>query len=185
DTGQFFLQILVDGQIELITVNFPGNLGDLPVAGDWDGDGFDTVGVFRDGGRTGQLFLLTNARATENTFPDTDIVFSAGQLGDLPLAGDWNGDGRDTIGLFRPSTSTFIQMDDLSATEVRSFTFGISGDLPLAGNWDGDIDDDVAVFRPSDRTMHLTTDFGVTAFVVFEFQAKSGDSPVAGDWDGQ
>jgi hypothetical protein len=128
-------------------------------------------------------FLLTNARVTENPFPDTEIIFSAGEAGDLPIAGDWNGDGRDTIGLFRPSTSTFIQMDALSATVVRSFTFGIAGDLPLAGNWDSDADDDVAVFRPSDHTMRLTTDFGVTTFIVFEFQAKGGDSPVGGDWE--
>jgi len=185
-TGQFILQFLRDGQIEVVTVTFPGSEGDLPVAGDWDGDGFDTVGVFRNGGRTGQTFLLTNARVTENTTPDTDIVFNAGEAGDLPLAGDWNGDGRDTTALFRPSTSTFIQMDEFSAAVARSFTFGIAGDLPLAGNWDSDTDDDVAVFRPSDRTMRLTTDFGVTAGIVFEFQAaKGGTSPVAGDWDGQ
>ncbi|HJQ38284.1 MAG TPA: SBBP repeat-containing protein [Thermoanaerobaculia bacterium] len=186
ETGQFFLRLRIDGQLEIVTVSFPGGKADLPVAGDWDGDGFDTVGVFRNGGRTGQQFLLTNARATENQFPDSEIVFSAGEAGDLPLAGDWNGDGRDTIGLFRPSTSAFIQMDDLSATAVRSFPFGIAGDLPLAGDWDGDARDDVAVFRPSDRTMHLTTDFGVTAGIVFEFQtAKGAHSPVAGDWDGR
>jgi hypothetical protein len=30
-----------------------------------------------------------------------DVVFGFGDSGDLPLVGDWNGDGRDTIGVAR------------------------------------------------------------------------------------
>ena len=35
-------------------------------------------------------------------------MFAFGQPGDQPVAGDWNGDGIDTIGVYRPSTGQFL-----------------------------------------------------------------------------
>ncbi|HEV7765691.1 MAG TPA: hypothetical protein VGQ76_11865 [Thermoanaerobaculia bacterium] len=72
--------------------------------GDWDGDGFDTVGVFRDNGATPPVFFLTNAHVV-NTFGKVDIQFFIPDLaseGSIPVAGDWDGDGVDTIGFYRP-----------------------------------------------------------------------------------
>lgn len=180
DRSEFLLRLTSGTIVTLIG----GNLGDLPVAGDWDNDGFDTIGIFRDGGRVGQSFFLTNTRVQASPSPDLDIIVAAGQSGDLPLAGDWNGDGLDTVGFFRPSTNTFFQIDDHAAGVVRSFVFGVAGDLPLAGDWDGNGLDDVGVYRSADRTMRLTTDFGVTEGIVFELQA-GGTLPFGGNWDGQ
>lgn len=161
-----------------------GNQGDLPVAGDWDGDGFDTLGLFRNGGRAGQSFFLTNTHVQDSDNPDFDIVVAAGQPGDLPLAGDWDDNGLDTVGFFRPSAATFFEINDFAAGVDTVFLFGADGDLPLAGDWDGNGTDDVGVFRPSNRTMRLTTDFGETTAFVFELEAP-GDTPVGGNWDGQ
>jgi hypothetical protein len=180
NASQFLLRL---GSGLVVTIA-GGNVGDLPVAGDWDGDGFDTVGVLTDGGRVGQSFFLTNTRVEASPNPDFDIIVVAGEPGDLPLAGDWNGDGLDTVGFYRPSTTTFFQIDDFAAGVARSFLFGEAGDLPMAGDWNGSGTDDVGVFRPSDRTMHLTTDLGATEAFVFELQA-AGDAPVGGNWDGQ
>jgi len=180
DPGEFVLRL---GSGALVTI-IAGNVGELPLAGDWDGDGFDTLGLFRPGGRDGQAFFLTNTHVEDSISPDFDIIVTGGELGDLPLGGDWDGDGLDTVAFFRPSTTTFFQIDDFAAGVARSFVFGTAGDLPLAGDWDGIGPDDVGVFRPSDRTMRLTTDFGVTTALVFELQA-AGDSPVGGNWDGR
>ena len=181
ERSEFLLRL---GSGTVVTI-FGGGLNDLPVAGDWDGDGFDTPGFFNDGGRTGQRFFLTNARVGTTSSPDFGIIVTAGQPGDLPLAGDWDGDGLDTVGFFRPSTNTFFQIDDLAAGVVaRSFVFGDPGDLPLAGDWDANGKDDVGVFRPLTRTMRLTTDLGVTAAREFDLEVGEG-SPVGGDWDGQ
>lgn len=180
-TSEFFLRL---GSGEVVRV-LGGSLTDLPVAGDWDGDGFDTLGFFSDGGRTGQRFFLTNTHVQDSVSPDFEIIVNAGQPGDLPVAGDWDDDGRDTVGFYRPSTSTFFLIDNhATGIAAQSFVFGIAGDLPLAGDWNGDGAGDVGVFRPSDSSMHLTFDFGVTETFVFEFQA-TGHVPVGGDWDGR
>jgi hypothetical protein len=55
--------------------------GDLVVAGDWNGDGVDTVGVYRNG-----VFFLRNS----NTSGFADLVFAFGIPGDQPIAGDWD-----------------------------------------------------------------------------------------------
>lgn len=54
------------------------------------------------------------------------------------MAGDWDGDGIDTIGVFRPSTGEFLLRNSNSAglpdiVFIPEFT----GDFPVAGNWDG------------------------------------------------
>jgi hypothetical protein len=59
-----------------------GNAGDKLVAGDWNADGIDTVGIYRNG-----LFYLTNS----NTTGFADIVFALGNSGDFPISGTWNG----------------------------------------------------------------------------------------------
>jgi hypothetical protein len=56
--------------------------GDQPVTGDWDADGVDTIGVYRNG-----VFMLRNS----NTVGFADIVFGLGNPGDMPIAGDWDG----------------------------------------------------------------------------------------------
>jgi len=64
-----------------IALNY-GLAGDQPVVGDWDGNGTDTIGVYRNA-----RFLLRNS----NTIGFADIVFGLGNPGDMPIAGDWNG----------------------------------------------------------------------------------------------
>jgi len=63
-----------------------GNVGVKPVAGDWNGDGIDTIGAYN--GSTGTM-ALNNTNSAGNGVGD--IVFNFGQKGDIPLAGDWDG----------------------------------------------------------------------------------------------
>jgi lysyl endopeptidase len=55
---------------------------DKPLAGDWDNDGIDTIGVYRNG-----QFMLRNT----NTIGFADWVFDLGIPGDMPIAGNWDG----------------------------------------------------------------------------------------------
>jgi hypothetical protein len=50
------------------------------VIGDWNGDGIDTIGVYRGG-----TFYLRN----RNTIGFADLVFDLGLNGDMPIAGKW------------------------------------------------------------------------------------------------
>ena len=63
--------------------------------------------------------------------------FVFGASGDLPLAGDWNGDGTDDVGVFRPFDRTMHLTTDLGATEAFVFELQAAGEAPVGGNWDG------------------------------------------------
>ncbi len=148
--------------------------GDLPFAGDWDGDGDDTAGIFR----SGSVFL------TNGTTGAVDITFSFGAAGDLPIAGDWDGDGDDSIGVFRPATGEFFLRftNDTGGADV-TFAFGLPGDLPVAGDWDGDGVDTIGVFRAGTFLLRNSNTAGPADLAVV-FGAE-GDQPVVGDWDGR
>src|SRR5581483_1051318 len=124
-TGQFLLRrsncfICLPGMGSIIFLNNFGQAGDLPVVGDWDGDGIDTVGVFRNG-----TFLLTNSPNINNSSPTVDITVTLGQAGDIPIVGYWNGDGIDTVGVFRPGAATFFLSNSFNGVvDIPAFAFG-------------------------------------------------------------
>jgi hypothetical protein len=180
--GKFVLRLGESSGFEIVTVQFVGEPGDRPVIGDWDGDGFDTVGVYRTNPAGPPVFFLTNEHA-DVSFAKVERQEFLGQPGDLPIGGDWDGDGIDTVGLYRPSSSTFFLINNFAAGIAATFDFGVAGDLPLAGDWDGDGVDGVGVYRPSNKTMHQTEDLNATERV-FTF-LSAGDRPVGGNWVGQ
>ena len=65
---------------------------------------------------------------------------SFGQAGDLPAAGDWNGDGKAKVGVFRNGT-WFLdyngngQWDGCDIGRCYFGSFVQAGDLPVAGKW--------------------------------------------------
>jgi hypothetical protein len=155
-----------------------GDPGDLPLAGNWDGDSDDTIGVYRPSTRT---FMLNNANDTSSP----EVITAYGDPGDVPLVGDWDGDGDDTIGLYRPSTRTFMlnYANDASSPEVIT-AYGDPGDVPLVGDWDGDGDDTIGLYRPSTRTFMLNYANDASPPEVSQTYGDLGDTPVIGDWDG-
>ena len=110
-----------------------------------------------------------------------DLYF--GRPGDLPLLGDWDCDGSDTPGVYRPATGR-VYLTNGTVTDVAetAYFFGGPGDLPLAGDWDGDGCDTVAVYR--DGEVFITN--GVfTAPADFSFSyGIEGDVAFAGDFNG-
>lgn len=149
-----------------------GQAGDRPVAGDWDGDGIDDVGVYRSSTST---FVLR--------VPQTITIFNTvtsqfGTPGDLPVTGDWDGNGKDAIGVFH--LGIFLVTNDFSEPNGSS-TFGVPGDLPLAGDWTGTGHHQLGLFHPSTATMSLETQLGNGPDIVFTFGTAS-DLPVAGHW---
>ncbi|HVF29665.1 MAG TPA: SBBP repeat-containing protein [Pyrinomonadaceae bacterium] len=166
-----------------ITVN-RGIVGDVPVAGDFNGDGIDTASTFNNG-----VWKINNANVTVSGYPTSPFTVNFGQAGDLPVVGDWNNDGIDTVGVYRPSIGDFFVTN--SAANVTNppidvqIDFGIAEDLPVAGDWDADGVDSVGVFRPSGGLFFLTNDNVVNPNIdITAFFGTSGDLPVAGDWDG-
>jgi hypothetical protein len=78
-------------------------------------------------------FFLTNENISN---PPIDAATFFGTNGDLPLGGDWDGDGNDSIGVWRPSSLEFFLSNDNIAI-ANQFVFGAVGDTPVVGDWDG------------------------------------------------
>jgi hypothetical protein len=112
--------------------------GGLPVVGDWDGNATATAGIFRTR-ESKTFFRLRNSHAAVvEAGPNVDIRVDVGEEHDLPVAGDWDGNGTATIGVYRPASSTFLLRNANTAGEPDvTVAFGRAGDLPVAGNWDG------------------------------------------------
>jgi hypothetical protein len=160
-----------------ITIPF-GGLTDLPVVGDWDGDGITTIGLYRPSTNT---FYLRNT----NAFGAPDLIIPFGAPGDVPLVGDWDGNGIVTIGLYRPSTNTFyLHNSNAYGVPELVIPFGGPGDLPVVGDWDGNGTTTIGLYRPSTSTFYLrnSNTFGPPDLVI-PFGGP-GDLPVVGDWDG-
>ena len=155
----------------VLTYGLPG---DFPVCGDWNGDGIDTIGVYRNGN-----FLLRNS----NTNGFADIVVTFGAAGDQPVVGDWNGDGIDTIGIYRNGTFMLRNSNTTGAPNLV-FALGVAGDIGIRGDWNGDGVDTTGVFRPSNGALFLkNTNSTGFADLVLTF-GLPGDFPVCGDWNG-
>ena len=161
-----------------------GVAGWTPVVGDWDGNGTATLGVFvpeaSQQGSPGQsLFHLSNR--LDSTLSDTAVVF--GLPGDKPIAGDWDGNGTVTIGVYRPSDYTFYLRNSNTAgpaDAVVTFT-AYSGETPVAGDWDGDGIDTVGMHNSANATFYLrnaNTSGPLNVTVGF---GNFGDIPVVGD----
>jgi hypothetical protein len=83
-----------------------GALG-APLPGDTDGDGCDDGGRwFVDDEATGGLVVVV--RLPGRTGP---VRYVAGRVGDVPLLGDWDCDGTDTLALYRPATGEVFRFD--------------------------------------------------------------------------
>ena len=80
-TAQWFLRNTPSSGSADIHFTFGSPL-DLPIVGDWDGDGIVTPGVVR-----GNTFYLRNS----NTSGVADVVFTYGDPGDKVIVGDWDG----------------------------------------------------------------------------------------------
>jgi hypothetical protein len=78
-----------------------GNPDDVPFVGDFDGDGYDTVGMHRP---SSGLIFLRNTLAGGTV----DAERWHADPGDVILAGAWGSEPGDRLGRYRPSSATFV-----------------------------------------------------------------------------
>ena len=170
--------------------------GWLPIAGDWNGDGVDTVGLYDPTTSTFYLWNSIPSKGLNNpSTADAIFTFGTAETGWLPVVGDWNGDGKDTIGLYDPATSTFyLRNTNNSGNADVTFVYGAAGAgwLPIAGDWDGNRRDTLGLYDPTRSVFMLrnTTslqgpnDMGYADVTFLYGQANAGWLPLAGDWNG-
>jgi hypothetical protein len=76
---------------------FGGLPQDIPLAGDWSGNGKSKVAIYRRG-----LWIL-DIDGREKESQARSVAFG-GLPGDIPVSGDWNGDGKSRPGIYRQGT---------------------------------------------------------------------------------
>jgi hypothetical protein len=160
----------------VVTSFFYGVPGDIPMMGDWNGDGVDTPGLYRQS--NGFVYLRNS-----NTQGPGEISYFFGIAGDIPIAGDFDGDGDDTVSIYRPSEGKVYVINSLGTANAQfSYFFGLPGDKPFAGDFNGDGTDTVGLHRESSGFVYFrnTNTQGVADFSYFFGIAN--DRLVAGDW---
>jgi hypothetical protein len=178
--GAWYLRMSNNSGVADLTAYF-GAATDSPVVGDWNNDGYDTLGLYRSSeGR----FLLSDS----NTTPSVSYDFTFGNPGDSPIAGKWdamtNGSG---VGVYR-SSNGILYLKRAKSTGFQDYymVLGNPGDIGIAGDWNGDGFDSVGVYRiaTTQWLMSNTNGNGIT-FSDIDFVWGTGGNPiVAGDWDG-
>jgi hypothetical protein len=160
---------------------FYGTPGDLPFVGDWDCDGDETPGLYRQS--DGFVYLRnSNSQGVAN------MSFFLGDPGDIPLAGDFDGDGCDTVSIYRPSESRIYVINDLGVKGEGlgpadlSYIFGNPGDHPFVGDFDNDLIDEIGLHRESTGLVYFRnthTQGNADSHFIF---GDPGDKIVAAEW---
>jgi hypothetical protein len=112
----------------------------------------------------------------------------------VPVVGDWNADGVDSLGLYHADAPSSFKLNNSVPPTGASETvnYGAPESLPCAGDWDGDGDDDVGYFDVEQRVFHR---FGAADVPFGEELLTNFDNwpnepavlpslwPLAGSWD--
>lgn len=142
--GERVMKLTSRGQVrrDLIDhVFLYGHAHNIPVVGDWDGDGIDTIAIFRNG----RWRLDHNGDGRENR-QDLHAVFGAS--GDIPLAGDFDGNGVDEVAIYRNGTWV-IDSNRNFQIDAQDRVFELSGGpdgIPVIGDWNGDGRDEPSIY---------------------------------------
>jgi len=151
--------------------------GDIPVPEDYDGDGWDDIAVWRPS--IGYWAVLQSSHGASMALEDI-IWLQWGLPGDHPMPGDYDGDGKADLMVFRPSWGLWLMCPSSNgfncAQGMTIQQFGLPGDYPIKGDFDGDDILDLSVWRPSNGTWYYkrSSDGGI----VMQQWGLPGDMPL-------
>ncbi|MBI3839668.1 MAG: hypothetical protein HY288_17240 [Planctomycetia bacterium] len=91
---------------------------------------------------------ILNYAVGSNKRPTARKLF--GIRGGIPVTGDFNGDGKTEIGVFKDG-QWFIDLNDNGIWDEGDLwaKLGRKGDRPVTGDWDGDGKTDIGIFGPA------------------------------------
>ena len=180
--SSYFLRNATAGGPADALFQYGAGAGQVPIAGDWNGDGIDTIGLYVPA--SGAFFLKNT-----NGAGDADVVFTYGAGGAVPIVGDWDGDGVDTVGLYVPETGAFfLRNANSSGAADIVLTFGGPGigAQPLRGDWNADGTDTIGLYVAATGVFFLrdTNSPGVADRVLIYGGGGLGLVACVGDWNG-
>ena len=195
-----------------------GVAGAVAVAADFNGDGVAEIAMYSDG----YWFIDINGNGR---WDDDDLWAEMGSSEDMPVVGDWDGDGKDDIGVYGlqwPGDIEALAQDpglpDLANREVTKpknvpptrqlgasrrrlmqttargdvradvvdhvFQYGRGPEVAVTGDWNGDGVANIGTYQDGQWKLDTNGDGRISAGdQVAEF-GQAGDIPVVGDFNG-
>jgi hypothetical protein len=147
-----------------------GSVGDIPVPGNYDGDGKTDMAVWRPA--DGRWYILP----TDGT---PGYWNQWGDVTDAPVIGDYDADGYTDKAVWSPSTGMWKIVSTRTGNSW-SVQWGLPGDLPVPADYDGDGKTDQAIWRHGTWWI-LQSRTGAAAVRGWGVE---GDIPVPADYDG-
>jgi thermitase len=142
---------------------------------DFDGDHMTDMGSLYRGLSPADSLWYSLASGGGSAF---QIYFGA--TSDIPVPGDYNGDGKTDAVIFRPATGLWYGPQTGAAVIVIQMNLGQAGDVPIPGDYDGDGKTDPAIYRPSTGLFFAVLSGGGVKSSTF---GATGDVPVPRDYD--
>jgi hypothetical protein len=162
-----------------------------PLTGDFNGDGLDDVIAFTKD----SAGVVTVALSNGSSFGATSIWktwFSPS--GEIPLIGDFNGDGKDDIATFTRGKSADVYValstgSSFGATQKWHDWFAAFSETPLVGDFNGDGKDDIITFtkgRAADVYVAVSngSQFIGTSKKWHDWFSPFNEIPMIGDFNG-
>ena len=146
---------------------------------DISGDGRTDFVVVRSTGGAGTQSTWLSSLAGGNPTSQREW----GINGDLLVPGDYDGDGKDDVAVFRASNGTFYVIESATLT-IRVDQFGQAGDNPrVVGDYNGDGRDDLSLYRAGTQSTWFYKTSPSSLLTAVDW-GQTGDSPAPGDYDG-
>lgn len=163
--------------------------GEIPVVGDWNGDGRAKVGFYYRG--FWGLDYNGNGQWDGPAGGDRFIALG-GNPGEVPVVGDWNGDGRTKIGIFVNGmwaldyNGNGVWDGPYSGDKYYAFSAG-PGDKPVVGDWNGTRTAKIGVYHNGFWLLDVNGNGqwdgpGTDSFIALG--GNPGETPIVGDWNG-
>ncbi len=164
-----------------------GAVATADAALDYDGDHRTDPTVVRNtgGGPAGQVTWFIQPSSGGPT-----RAYAWGLASDEFVSGDFDGDGKDDVAVYRPGIApdSYFYILNSNGFTLTKTSLGTTGDDPsVVGDYDGDGKDDVAVYRggaaPGDQSFwyYRTSTSGPVFYIPW---GQNGDFPNPGDFDG-
>jgi spore coat protein A, manganese oxidase len=109
-------------------------------------------------------------------------VQSWGMVGDKPVPGDYDGDGKTDFSVYRPSSGQWFVLQSSDFAWAPLVAWGTPSDVRIPADYDGDGRTDRAVWRPADGIWYIVLSSNQSSS--YRTYGMSGDIPAPADYDG-
>ncbi|TAP31457.1 hypothetical protein EYR97_20500 [Alteromonas sp. KUL42] len=129
--------------------------GFIPTVSDFDGDGIDDIGYRNPKTGMWSIYYSGGFSHASNEGGSFGSIYFGSQEEDIPVHGDFDGDGIDDIAIRRPSIGSFFIKYSSTSKIYRTFFGAQATDIPVVEDYDGDGKADIAVRRDSQSGIYI------------------------------